>query len=79
MKVKITVILLTLFFVGQIYAQEAPKIRFGKVTEERLKMTVYEPDTTAAAVILFDDGQSMLKYDVSKKKDKKGGRKAKEE
>lgn len=57
-------VLFTLF--SQLYAQEAPKIKFGKVTEDELKMTVYEPDTTAPAVILYDDGQSDIKYDVTK-------------
>lgn len=68
MKVKINVILLLLFFIAQSFAQEAPKVRFGKVSEEELKMTVYEPDTAAAAVILFDEGRSDLKYDVGKNK-----------
>ena len=31
-------------------------------------MTVYEPDTSAAAVILFDNGQSLVQYDVGEKR-----------
>ena len=37
------------------YAQKAP-IKFGKVSDEELKMTVYEPDTSAAAVVLCQYG-----------------------
>lgn len=56
-----------LFFIStQLVADEAPKIKFGKVTEDELKMTVYQADTAAAAVILYDDGQSEVKYDVTK-------------
>ncbi|MFT3740891.1 MAG: DUF3857 domain-containing protein [Breznakibacter sp.] len=36
-------------------AQKAP-IKFGKVSEEELQMTAYEPDTSAAAVILCQYG-----------------------
>lgn len=65
MKAYFTFLILSLFIVAQLFAQEAPKIKFGKVSEEELKMTVYEADTTAAAVILFDEGQSSVKYDVT--------------
>lgn len=54
--------------VSRISAQEAPKVKFGKVSDEELRMTVYQPDTAAAAVILFDDGQSAVRYDVGKKR-----------
>ncbi len=60
--------LLSCLSVSRISAQEAPKVKFGKVTDEELRMTVYEPDTAAAAVILFDDGQSLVKYDVGAKR-----------
>lgn len=46
-------------------AQEEPKFKFGKVTEEDLKMNVYTPDTSAVAVILYDDGSSRVTYDNS--------------
>jgi len=65
---KQTILSLAIFFLISIhlFAQEAPKIKFGKVSEDELKMTVYEPDTAAPAVILYDDGQSDVKYDVTK-------------
>lgn len=68
MKIQIILLIAAFFMISQLSAQEVPKVRFGKVSEEELKMTVYEPDTAAAAVILFDEGQSELKYDVGKKK-----------
>jgi hypothetical protein len=66
MKQCIKLSILLFFLVFRVYAQEAPKIKFGKVSDEELKMTVYEPDTTAEAVILFDDGNSSVRYDTSK-------------
>lgn len=50
----------------QLLAQEASKIKFGKVTEDELKMTVYQPDTSASAVILYDEGKSEIDYDSSR-------------
>ncbi|WP_210489909.1 DUF3857 domain-containing protein [Rufibacter aurantiacus] len=41
--------------------QDAP-VKFGKVTEEELKMKVYDKDTSAAAVILADYGRSYFSY-----------------
>jgi hypothetical protein len=64
MKKQLTLLIVSLLTITIIFAQEAPKVKFGKVSEEELKMTVYEQDTTAAAVILFDDGQSHVKYET---------------
>ena len=44
--------------------QEAPKIKFEKVSMEELAMKTYANDTTAEAVILYDDGSSYIKYEV---------------
>lgn len=66
MKNILTFFAVSLFAVIQIFAQEPPKIKFEKVSEEEMKMTVYEPDTTAEALILYDDGSSELKYDLQK-------------
>jgi hypothetical protein len=46
--------------------QEAPKIKFEKVSEEELAMKSYPNDTTAEAVILYDEGESTVKLDVNK-------------
>ena len=50
----------------RLSAQEAPKVKFEKVSEEELSMKTYPADTTADAVILFDDGSSYIKYDLEK-------------
>ena len=47
----------------RLSAQEAPKVRFEKVSDEELSMKTYPNDTTAEAVILFDDGSSYVKYE----------------
>ena len=38
-----------------LFAEKAP-IKFGKVSKEELEMTIYEPDTSAAAVVLCKYG-----------------------
>lgn len=67
---KILPLLVVLFlFATQLIAQkteEAPKIKFEKVSEEELAMKTYPNDTTAEAVILYDDGSSYVKYVVGK-------------
>lgn len=65
MKVFISLFFISFYFNTQLAAQEAPKVKFGKVSPEEVKMTVYEQDTTAEAVILFDDGSSYVKYTPS--------------
>ncbi|MFZ1807162.1 MAG: transglutaminase domain-containing protein [Cyclobacteriaceae bacterium] len=45
-----------------LYAQKPP-IKFGKISDEELKMTEYEGDNSAAAVVLVDFGESMITYD----------------
>lgn len=53
----LTFLLLFAFAFGAstVYGQAA---KFGKISEEELKMSVYEKDTSAAAVILSDVGYS---------------------
>ena len=51
--------------INHLVAQEAPKVRYGKPDLEELKMKTYLPDTTADAVILYDEGQSVVRYDGS--------------
>lgn len=48
-----------------IYAQKKPPIKFGEIPMEDLKMVSYAKDTSAAAVILTDYGQSSLVYNQS--------------
>ena len=41
-------------------AQEA---KFGKITPEELKMTTYEKDTAASAVVLYENMETYYEYD----------------
>lgn len=66
MKTPLIVFIAVLFLISQLPAQDIPTVRFKKVSDEEMNMNVYEPDTTARAVILFDNGQSNLTYNVSK-------------
>jgi len=66
MKILTISLMISLFFFSRITAQEAPKVKFEKVSEEELSMKTYPNDTTADAVILYDDGSSYVKYDVEK-------------
>ncbi len=51
--------------INHLVAQEAPKVRYGKPDLEELKMKTYLPDTTSDAVILYDEGQSIVRFDGS--------------
>jgi hypothetical protein len=54
-----------LCFAGAGIAQPQAS-RFGSVSDQELDMTIYAPDSSASAVILFDIGQSELQYNQSK-------------
>jgi hypothetical protein len=65
MKKTIIFLLMTLLLSHSLIAQdltEAPKVRFEKVSEEELSMNTYPNDTTAEAIILYDDGNSYFTY-----------------
>ncbi len=66
MKIQLILLIIFLFAVSPLFSQEAPKAKFEKVSEEDLKMTTYQADTTAEAVILFDNGCSYVKYFLGK-------------
>lgn len=66
MKTFIASLFVLILSLNTISAQDGPKVKFGKVETDELKMTVYEPDTTAEAVILYDDGNSEIRYDLQK-------------
>jgi len=68
MKKLLTLLALSLVISTCLLAQQAPKVKFEKVSDEELKMTTYTPDTSAVAVILYDDGTSEVKFDVSKER-----------
>ncbi len=65
MKTKLTFLVLSLVLFSKLFSQEAPKIKFEKISDAELKMVVYEPDTAAEAVILYDEGSTEIRYDVS--------------
>lgn len=44
---------------------QKPPTKFGDVTPEDIKMTRYDKDSSAAAVVLVDYGESMIQYDQS--------------
>jgi len=41
------------------------KIKFGKIEKSDLEMQVYDQDTSASAVILYENGTSEIRYDQS--------------
>ncbi|MFM8832839.1 MAG: hypothetical protein ACKOEV_04295, partial [Cytophagales bacterium] len=47
-----------------LYAQKPP-LKFGDVTTDELKMTIYPKDSSAEAVVLGDYGESKLEYNKS--------------
>lgn len=62
-KALFTIVLFVIFIVNS-EAQKAP-MKFGKIDKANLAMTVYEKDTSAAAVVLCDYGRSHFEYNVS--------------
>lgn len=62
MKKLLTFTAFSLALIVSVFGQQPPKVKFEKVSDEELKMTVYEPDTSAVAVVLFDDGISDVQW-----------------
>ena len=60
MKFRLFFIGLSFFSFVLLQAQSHPKDEWGKVSPEELKMTVYEPDTSAGAVVLLDKGEIVI-------------------
>ncbi|WP_319503510.1 DUF3857 domain-containing protein [uncultured Draconibacterium sp.] len=56
-------LLLPLFLFVNLSANcKEEKIKFGKIDKEDLEMTVYDKDTTAVALILYEYGDSEIEY-----------------
>lgn len=53
-------------FLNYANAQEAPKVKFEKVSDEEMVMKTFPNDTTADAAILYDEGSSYVRYDDTK-------------
>ncbi len=51
------VLAITFLFLSVMQVNAQKKVKFGKVSIEELKMTQYEKDTTAEAVILYNKGE----------------------
>ncbi len=51
-----------LFIYSLLLQAQKPPIKFGEVPLEQLKMTTYEKDSSAAAVVLADYGESIIAY-----------------
>jgi hypothetical protein len=66
MKTQFCLTFIFFFAINQLIAQDVPKAKFGKPDIEELKMKKYLPDTTAVAVILYDEGRSAVGFDASK-------------
>ncbi|TKG93464.1 DUF3857 domain-containing protein [Puteibacter caeruleilacunae] len=49
--------LLTLTSIGK-----EKKVKFGKIDADLLEMTTYEPDSSAAAVVLYDKGDAAIEF-----------------
>jgi hypothetical protein len=51
------------FFIlnGALWAQDI-SLKYGKVTNYELNMKVYDKDSTAEAVVLYDDGYTSYEY-----------------
>ena len=63
MKCTLTILFLLFFFNLHISGHTIePTLKFGKPSDDELKMTVYEPDTTATAIVLYDIGKSNYRY-----------------
>lgn len=62
---KLTFLLSCFFFcVSVLFAQEI-SLKYGKISNDELNMKVYSKDTTAAAVVLYDDGYASYEYTQS--------------
>ena len=63
--VLVTVLALLLSDNAALFAQKSD-FKFGKVSQGEVEMTRYEADTTASAVVLYEEGYYTLKYDPDK-------------
>jgi hypothetical protein len=64
MNKKLSYAVLLIFILFQHNAWGQDEFKFGKVSEEELKMTHYQADTSAIAVCLFKDGKTQFTYNA---------------
>ncbi|MBA2498349.1 MAG: DUF3857 domain-containing protein [Chitinophagaceae bacterium] len=61
MKVKLFAsLLVSLFFILPIFSQESSAVKFGKISPDDFKTTIYSIDSGAAAVIIADKGSTEI-------------------
>ena len=53
---------LVVLLTGACHHASAQSAKFGRVSEEEIKMSMYDKDTAAAAVILSDYGSTRFEY-----------------
>ncbi len=56
-------LLVAVLFVSNIVISQELDIEFGKIDKSDLEMTVYQPDSSASAVVLYDYGHSYFNFD----------------
>ncbi len=59
---KTSLSLALLLIIGQFAFAQPESMRSGRVTDAEMDMQVYPADSSAAAVVLFDDGRSEIEY-----------------
>lgn len=63
-RINYVVTLLLCLLISQAFAQ-TPPAKFGKIDESELKMTAYDKDVEAEALVLFDVGKTYYAFDNS--------------
>jgi hypothetical protein len=58
---RLGILCIVIICTGNVFSQKSP-IKFGKIGEDEIKMTVYEKDTSAAAVVIADYGEVEIVY-----------------
>lgn len=68
MRHELAILFLLFFFSTEMSAEQSfkPNLKYGKPSDEELKMTVYESDSTAIAVVLYNIGTSKYQYSNNK-------------
>ncbi len=61
----VLIVILLIAITPSVFSQKAP-IKFGKIDEKDLNMTVYDKDSSASAVILCDFGDTYMEYSTTK-------------
>ena len=57
--------ILLLLISGSIYSQKNKVYTFGKIKAEERALNIYSKDTTANAVFLFENGETVFKEGVN--------------